>query len=99
MAHYTGHTFTLTNVIEGTINKKSDFVMDFYDIDDIYNRHIHSKLDHHVLNEIDGLKSPTTEKLCIWIFNHLKDAFPEGVELVSISVNEGEDYGCSYYGE
>ena len=94
-----GHTFTLTIVIDGPINKETDFVMDFYDIDAIYKKHIHNALDHQILNDVEGLESPTTENLCIWVFQRLKGAFPNSVDLVSISINEGEDYGCSYYGE
>ena len=30
------------------------------------------QLDHHNLNEIEGLENPTSENLALWIWKHLK---------------------------
>ena len=51
-----GHTFNLTIYINGEINSKSGFVIDFFDIDKIINRKILPEIDHKLLNEIEGLE-------------------------------------------
>ena len=46
--------FKLVKVsIEGQINQTDGFVIDFYDIDSIFNKYIHPLIDHKVLNEVD----------------------------------------------
>ena len=48
------------------------------------------------LNDINGLTSPTTENLAIWIWNHLIQDLPL---LVEVSVFENDLYGCTYKGD
>ena len=55
-ANLHGHTFHVTIKIEGELNTKNDFVMDFFDIDKIFNINIYNKLDHTYLNDIEGSK-------------------------------------------
>ncbi len=38
---------------------------------------VRDALDHHTLNEIDGLAVPTLERLAAWIYTRLKPALPE----------------------
>lgn len=90
-----GHTFHITVTIHDEINAKTGWVIDFYDIDQIYNQKIHSILDHSYLNDIHGLENPTTEKLAQWIWNNLKNDLKS---LHSITVSEGDNYGCTYWG-
>jgi len=91
-----GHTFHITVTIKDVINAKSGWVVDFYYIDQIYNQKIHSILDHSYLNEVQGLENPTTELLAQWIWNNLKKDLKS---LYSITVSEGNNYGCTYWGE
>lgn len=37
---------------------------------------IHAMIDHHTLNDIEGLENPTTEILAPWILDALTDALP-----------------------
>ena len=94
-ANLHGHTFQVTIKIEGPLNNETDFVMDFFDIDKIFNRSVFACLDHKCLNDIDGLDSPTTENLSIWIWNHLIDS----LALIEVSVFENDLYGCTYKGD
>ena len=94
-ANLHGHTFQVTIKIEGPLNSETDFVMDFFDIDKIFNHSVFTCLDHKCLNDIDGLDSPTTENLSIWIWNHLIDSLP----LIEVSVFENDLYGCTYKGD
>ena len=91
-----GHTFMVTIKIEGPINHKNDFVIDFYDLDAIFNKSVFNKLDHKHLNKIEGLKSPTTENISIWIWHQLIIGLPI---LKEVSVFENDLYGCTYKGE
>ena len=95
-ANLHGHTFKITIKIEGPLNKENDFVIDFFDIDKIFNHSVFDCLDHKCLNDIDGLDSPTTENLSIWIWNHLVKDLPL---LIEVSVFENDLYGCTYKGD
>lgn len=33
-------------------------------------------LDHHFLNEVEGLEKPTLEQLCVWIYRRLQPTLP-----------------------
>ena len=54
------------------------------------------QLDHHYLNDIEGLENPTSENLCRWIWSRLKPALPE---LIEVEVRETCDAGCRYRGD
>ena len=70
--------------------------MDFNDIDKLFMEKVHKTLDHKYLNDIDGLSNPTTEYIAMWIWKKLENDLPG---LSSVSVSEGNSYGCKYYGE
>ena len=95
-ANLHGHTFYVTIKIQGPLNSENDFVMDFFDIDKIFNKSIFEKLDHKYLNNIEGLSSPTTEKLAQWIWNNLIHNLNL---LYEVSVFENDLYGCTYRGD
>ena len=81
-ANLHGHTFQITIKIKGDLNPENDFAIDFFDLDKIFNESIYNKLDHQYLNDIDGLSSPTTENLSIWIWNNLITPLPGLVEVL-----------------
>lgn len=62
--------------------------MDFYDVDKIFNKNIHSIIDHKILNDIEGLENPTSEILAAWIWHKLKNHIPL-LEKIKVS----EDFG------
>ncbi len=35
-----------------------------------------ARLDHHCLNEIEGLENPTAETIAIWIWDRVKPSLP-----------------------
>ena len=83
-----GHTFNITVYISGKINNKTGFVIDFYDVDKIFNKNIHNKIDHKILNDVLGLENPTSEVLCKWIWDRLFNDL-EGLHKIKVS----EDFG------
>ena len=91
-----GHTFSITIKVSGESLTNKGWIMDFYDIDTIFNEKVHKALDHKYLNEIEGLSNPTTEHVAMWIWSKLINDL---TNLHSVSVSEGDSYGCKYYGE
>lgn len=69
--------------------------MDFAELRRIF-QPVFDQLDHHYLNEIEGLENPTSENLAKWIWGQLQHEL-EG--LSKIIVQETCNAGCIYYGE
>lgn len=57
---------------------------------------IHAELDHACLNDIDGLKNPTSEVISNWIWQRLKPQLPE---LSWVTVHETESCGAHFDGK
>ena len=91
-----GHTFNLTIYVEGNINKKDGFVIDFFEIDKIVNTNIISIIDHQVLNNIPNLENPTSEYLSKWIWKNLVNKIKG---LYKITLSEDHGTGIIYKGE
>lgn len=89
-----GHSFLVTIEVEGPIGDSSGWVMDFSDIKIAF-APIYAQLDHHYLNDIEGLENPTSENLAIWIWNKLKPQLPL---LSCITIKETCTSGCIYRG-
>jgi 6-pyruvoyltetrahydropterin/6-carboxytetrahydropterin synthase len=58
---------------------------------------LRERLDHHLLNEIDGLALPTPERLAAWIWRELRPSLPGLVRVTVRRQSEGES--CTYRGE
>jgi 6-pyruvoyltetrahydropterin/6-carboxytetrahydropterin synthase len=89
-----GHSFLVTVAVEGSVGEQSGWIMDFGDIKAAF-APIYDQLDHHYLNDIDGLENPTSENLAIWIWQHLKPKLPL---LSCITIKETCTSGCIYRG-
>src|SRR6476619_3778319 len=53
-----GHSFRVELQVSGTPGADSGWIMDFADIKAAF-RPLHEQLDHHYLNDVDGLDNPT----------------------------------------
>ncbi len=89
-----GHSFLVRIEVSGEPDADTGWVMDFSDIKTAF-QPIFDQLDHHYLNEVEGLENPTSENLAIWIWNKLKPALPA---LSSVEVKETCTSGCIYRG-
>jgi len=69
-------------------------VQDFAEIKQVF-KPIYEQLDHHYLNEVDGLGNPTSENLAKWIWQRLKPGLPL---LSTVIVRETCTAGCIYKG-
>jgi len=89
-----GHSFEITIKVKGSLDEKTGFVIDFEDIQNAFNP-ISSLLDHSYLNDIEGLENPTSENLCIYIWNEIKPSLPN---IFEIEIKETKLTGCVYRG-
>jgi 6-pyruvoyltetrahydropterin/6-carboxytetrahydropterin synthase len=90
-----GHSFRVAVHVAGPIGASSGWVMDFAELDTRF-APLHAQLDHHYLNEIEGLENPTSERLARWIWERLILTTPE---LTQIVVRETCTSGCIYRGD
>ncbi|MEO5375229.1 MAG: 6-carboxytetrahydropterin synthase QueD [Alphaproteobacteria bacterium] len=70
-----GHSFRVAIHVRGAVDPHAGWVMDFADIKTAF-KPLLARLDHHYLNEIEGLENPTSEILARWIWDRLKPALP-----------------------
>jgi 6-pyruvoyltetrahydropterin/6-carboxytetrahydropterin synthase len=66
-----GHSFRVEIHVAGEPGADTGWVMDFADLKAAF-QPLYEQLDHHYLNDIEGLENPTSERLAQWIFQHLK---------------------------
>ncbi|MHB8885537.1 MAG: 6-carboxytetrahydropterin synthase QueD [Methylovirgula sp.] len=90
-----GHSYRVELKVDGPIDPVTGFVVDFFDIESAF-RPLLARLDHHCLNEVEGLENPTAELIAIWIFTRVKKALPQ---LFGVIVYETKDCYAEYYGE
>jgi 6-pyruvoyltetrahydropterin/6-carboxytetrahydropterin synthase len=88
-----GHSFRAEVHVKGPM-QAIGWVMDFDEIAKAF-APLYEQLDHHYLNEIDGLDNPTSENLAIWIWDRLKPVLPG---LSEVEVQETCTCGCIYRG-
>lgn len=63
-----GHSFVVTLVLAGDALIDGKWLCDFGKVKET-TKALHAKLDHRVLNDIEGLEIPTLENLAAWIFD------------------------------
>jgi 6-pyruvoyltetrahydropterin/6-carboxytetrahydropterin synthase len=70
-----GHSFRVELYLKGPKTGPENWVMDFGDVKRIF-QPIYDRLDHHYLNDIDGLENPTSEQIAVWIYQQCKPLLP-----------------------
>lgn len=70
-----GHRLTITLAIQGPVCEKLGWVQDTNELKQAFEP-IKAQLDHHYLNEVEGLSNPTAERTAQWIFEKLKPTLP-----------------------
>jgi 6-pyruvoyltetrahydropterin/6-carboxytetrahydropterin synthase len=89
-----GHSFRVKIVVEGEVDPHTGWVQDFADLSEAF-RPLFEKLDHHYLNEVEGLENPTSENLAGWIWERLEPRLPG---LARITVQETCTSSCTVRG-
>lgn len=87
-----GHSFKIELHLRGEPDPQMGWLMDFADVKRAF-APLYERLDHHYLNDIEGLENPTSEELARWIFLRLVADLPL---LERVVVHETCTSGASY---
>jgi len=90
-----GHSFRVEIALRGVPRPPSGFVSDFARLERAC-RGLHGKLDHALLNDIAGLRNPSLENLCLWIWDRLAPKF-SGLARVTVR-RDSLGQSCTYRG-
>lgn len=90
-----GHSWRGSIYVRGRVGERTGWIMDYAEIRRLF-QPIFDQLDHHYLNDIEGLENPTSEVLAKWIWKRLKPVLPS---LSKVVINETCSSGCIYQGE
>ncbi|WP_114784640.1 6-carboxytetrahydropterin synthase QueD [Vibrio tetraodonis] len=90
-----GHSFLVRLYLTGEVDPHTGWLIDFSEVKSIFNP-IYDQLDHHYLNEIEGLENPTSEVLAKWIWDKVKPLLPM---LSKVEIKETCTAGCIYKGD
>lgn len=90
-----GHSFKVDVIVEGDVAPEMGYLMDYGDIKKAIEP-VRGRLDHHLLNEVEGLENPTSEVIARWLFDRLRPSLPLLAEVV---VHETCTSRCHYRGE
>ncbi|MDG2213413.1 MAG: 6-carboxytetrahydropterin synthase QueD [Verrucomicrobiota bacterium] len=90
-----GHSFKIELTVEGHVDKKLGWLIDYGDLSEAF-RPTWEKLDHHHLNEIEGLENPTSENIARWTWDEIKPKIPL---LTTIEIAETCNASCIYRGQ
>lgn len=89
-----GHTYKLTVFIEGDLDEKLGWVMDFAELKRVI-KPVIEEIDHKFLNDIPGLENPTCEIIVKWIWDRIKPGIPL---LKKLHLDETPTSGAVYEG-
>lgn len=90
-----GHSFRARVLIEGEPDSETGLVFHFDDLSSAIDE-AREALDHHLLNDVDGLQKPTLELIAVWLWRRLSNKVPG---LVQIEVHRDTcREGCIYTG-
>ena len=90
-----GHSFRVELTLVGAMDPETGWFIDFGVLDELV-QPIVQRLDHHLLNEIEGLANPTSEVIAVWLWKHLRPMLPQ---LTAVTLWETPDARCTYRGE
>lgn len=88
-----GHTYRVTLGIEGEVDEKG-WIIDFAAISEAM-KPLFQKIDHNLLNAVEGLDNPTAENIARWIFDNGKKVLPF---IAFVIVQEGASSRAVYPG-
>jgi 6-pyruvoyltetrahydropterin/6-carboxytetrahydropterin synthase len=94
-----GHNYTVEVLLSGQVDPATGMISNLADLDKFVNEHVIEAFDHRSLNEeVPAFQNavPTTEILCIEIFQRLK-SFPHA-KLEAVRVQETANNSFEYAG-
>ena len=70
-----GHSYRCEIHVTGPVDEHLGWVIDYAEIRAAFEP-LRRRLDHHLLNELDGLENPTSERIAAWIWRELAPQLP-----------------------
>jgi 6-pyruvoyltetrahydropterin/6-carboxytetrahydropterin synthase len=89
-----GHSFHGQVAVRGEIDAHTGWLIDFADLKRAVEPVV-TRLDHYLLNEIEGLENPTSENVAVWIWQQRRPALPQ---LHRVTIEETCTSRCHYFG-
>ena len=86
-----GHTYQAEIIVAGTPDPATGMVVDLGLVRQAIEQ-LRERLDHHLLDEVEGLGIPTLENLCVFILKEI--ALPAGLVQAVRVWREGQGDGC-----
>jgi 6-pyruvoyltetrahydropterin/6-carboxytetrahydropterin synthase len=90
-----GHRYRLTVIVEGEVDPRVGWVMDFGKIKEVVGPLV-AMLDHNDLNDVEGLANTTSEMIAKWFWDRIKPAVPQ---LKAVVLSESQSSSCTYRGD
>jgi len=88
-----GHSFYVEVTLKGELQAKTGFLCDFGEVDAAL-KDVRELLDHRLLNEVEGLGTPTLENLARFIYARAKDRLPQVTRVKIARPSYGQS--CTY---
>jgi len=79
--------------VEGDCPESQGYLVDYGDIKRA-TEPLERALDHHCLNDIEGLENPTSEMIAKWIWDRLKPSLPLLSEVVVFETCSSRCHYC-----
>ena len=89
-----GHSFRVDVVVRGEVPPEQGYLLDYGEIKRVLDP-VEQRLDHYLLNEIEGLENPTAEQIAKWIWDRIQPDLPL---LHAVRVHETCTSACEYRG-
>lgn len=87
-----GHGFSVELWVRGPVDPHYGWVVDFGDMTAAF-KPLFNQIDHHLLNEVEGLDDPSAENIARWVYERLQPTLPL---LHRVVVVESEDERGSF---
>jgi 6-pyruvoyltetrahydropterin/6-carboxytetrahydropterin synthase len=88
-----GHSFHVAVALGGSRDAEHGWVVDFGELARALTQ-VRDKLDHNLLNEIEGLDNPSLENIAIWLAEKIQPRFPQ---LKSVTVRRPSCFEAATY--
>lgn len=89
-----GHSFRGEIAVRGNVDPRIGWLIDYADLKRLIDPVV-ARLDHYVLNEVEGLENPTSERVAVWVWERLAPQLPQ---LHRITIEETCTSRCHYFG-
>ncbi|MBX9589123.1 MAG: 6-carboxytetrahydropterin synthase [Hyphomonadaceae bacterium] len=90
-----GHSFRARVTINGPVHPDTGYVFHFDQLTSAI-AEAREALDHRLLNDVEGLATPTLERIAVWLWNRLQNRVP-GLAEIEVARDSCQE-GCIYRG-